>query len=97
MPYLDCSLPYADETETTSCIDAGSTGPDDALYCAEEDTIVFSNELAMNIRQREVEANGDPEAHTAAGNLALAAAMGHLYRHAPQEEWGWLLEKGRDE
>jgi predicted metalloprotease len=60
MPVVDYSLPYAGEAETTGCTSSGSTGPDDAFYCAEDDAIVFMNELAMKIWKSEAEANGGP-------------------------------------
>lgn len=90
MPVVDYSLPYAGETETTGCTSSGSTGPDDAFYCAEDDAIVFMNELAMKIWKSEAEANGGPEAGAAAGDFAVAAAMAHVYAHSLQGEWGWL-------
>lgn len=90
VPFVDYSLPYEGDTETTSCTSTGSTGPDDAFYCAEDDAIVFANELAMEMWESEVASNGDPEAGAAAGNFAVAAAMAHVYAHSLQEEWGWL-------
>ena len=89
-PFVDYILPYAGDTEATNCTSTGSTGPDDAFYCAEEDLIVFANELAMDIWESEVASNGDPEAGAAAGNFAVATALAHIYAHSLQGEWGWL-------
>ncbi|WKA54467.1 neutral zinc metallopeptidase [Planococcus shixiaomingii] len=97
MPVVDYSLPYAGETEATSCIGTGSTGPDDAFYCAEDDAIVFANELAMKIWESEVESNADPAAGAETGNFAVAAAMAHLYAHSLQAEWGWLPVQADEE
>lgn len=90
MPFVDYILTYAGDTEATNCTSTGSTGPDDAFYCAEEDLIVFANERAMNIWESEAASNGDPEAGAAAGNFAVAAALAHIYAHSLQGEWGWL-------
>lgn len=90
MPVVDYILTYEGETEATGCTASGETGPDDAFYCAEEDLIVFVNELAMEIWRSAAEADGGPEAGAKAGDFAVAAAMAHLYAHSLQGEWGWL-------
>lgn len=90
MPGVDYILTYDGETETTACTETGSTGPDDAFYCAEEDLIVFANELAMKIWESEVASSEEPEAGAADGNFAVAAAVAHLYAHSLHSEWGWL-------
>lgn len=97
MPVVDYSLPYAGETETSSCVSTGTTGPEDAFYCAEDDAIVFANELAMEIWESLVALNEDPEAGAAAGNFAVAAAMAHVYAHSLQGEWGWLSSQADQE
>lgn len=90
MPFVDYILTYDGETEATDCTAAGSTGPDDAFYCAEEDLIVFANELAMDLWESEAASNGDPETGAADANFAVVAALSHLYSHSLQGEWGWL-------
>src|SRR5690606_4714772 len=44
MPMVDYILSYEGEEEETGCTPTGSTGPEDAFYCAEEDLIVLANE-----------------------------------------------------
>ncbi|MGI2328114.1 neutral zinc metallopeptidase [Planococcus sp. YIM B11945] len=93
--FVDYDLAYEGDAVETRCAESSSTGPDDAFYCAEDDLIVFANELAVKMWKSEAETNDDPEAGAAAGDLAVAVALAHEYAHALQAEIGWLPEGDR--
>jgi predicted metalloprotease len=78
------------ESVNQACSDSlGNTTTDDstAAYCSTDNTIYFSQQMATNIWQGQVDVNGDGTIGTS-GGFSVAYALAHEYAHSIQHALG---------
>ena len=73
----------------------GYTGELEAQYCPEDDTIVFTQEMAIEIWEGITKFNNHPNLPYNAGDFSVAVVVAHEYAHSLQAERGWFPKTGR--
>lgn len=91
-PFVNVAYPGPGESVSLLCSTTRQSEPDDAVYCFWDDKIVITQEVAVQVWEGTIKANGntDTTVSHAAGDFSVAYVVAHEYAHSLQSELGIL-------
>jgi predicted metalloprotease len=89
-PTVSYQFPGPGESVPDACSSTGYSQPMEAAYCATDDTITVTQDVAVALWEGTDKSNGDPSSPDPAGDFSVAFAIAHEYAHSLQAELGLI-------